>query len=374
MIDILYLVSTLRRSGPTNQLQNIVANLDTNKFSPTVLTLSPEPTDSAWEEFEAMDVRLESVEATRTRGIVEVPRYLRQYVSQNTPDIIHSQGVRPDVFSSYFLTDQTRVSTLRNYPYYDYPQAFGPILGKVIACTHLHSLQRLEHPIACSNSVRELVTQHGISMNAVPNGVNTEKFHPVSGDIKRQRRQKLNLPSEGLVFVSVGALSARKDPTTVVKGFLKSRVSRNGTLIFLGDGDQRESVESLAAGHDKIRVEGFVNTVAEYLQTADYFVSASTAEGLPNTVMEALACGLPVCLSSIGPHEEILKLDDKAGTMFRCRSTDELAFALEKIVAMDKGVLSGNARTLIENHLSAEQTSQKYQELYQNSTQKHTPG
>lgn len=370
MIEILYLVSTLERSGPTNQLQNIVSNLDPDRFSARVLTLSPEPPDSALEEFEEMDVSLRSVGATRVRGIWEVPRYLRKSMARNPPDVIHSQGVRPDVFSSYCLTDQKRISTLRNYPYYDYPKAFGQVKGGFIAHAQLRSLRRLEYPVACSDTVRELAGRHNLSLDVIRNGVDTERFCPVSEEEKRQRRRNLQLPGEGRIFVSVGALSTRKDPTTVARGFLESDVSENGTLVFLGDGDKRGALESVASGDDTIRLEGHVDNVAEYLQAADYFVSASTAEGLPNTVMEALASGLPVCLSTIGPHEEILDLGDDIGTEFECRDVERLSAALDRLVSINREPLSETARAVAEEHLSAERTSQQYQNLYQRAAEK----
>lgn len=365
MIEVLYLVSTLERSGPTNQLQNIVSNLDTDRFSPTILTLSPEPSNSAVEEFNEMDIRLQSVGASRIRGLWEVPRYLRTSVAQDPPDVVHSQGVRPDIFSSYFLSEQTRVSTLRNYPYYDYPKAFSKVRGNIIANMQLRSLRRLEYPVACSDTVRGLANQHGLSLDVIRNGVNTEHFCPVSDEEKLQRREDLQLPQEENVFVSVGALSTRKDPTTVAQGFLESEASRTGILVFLGNGDERHNLESIAAGDNTIRLEGYVEDVSEYLQAADYFISASTAEGLPNTVMEALACGLPVCLSSIGPHKEILNLGDEFGTGFKCRDIKGLSFALDRLVSGVRKPLSDNARAVAEDHLSAERTSQRYQNLYE---------
>jgi glycosyltransferase involved in cell wall biosynthesis len=365
MIEVLYLVSTLERSGPTNQLKNIVSALYTDKFSPSILTFSPEPSNSAVEEFKELDINLQSVGASRIQGLWEVPRYLRTTVARDPPDVIHSQGVRPDVFSSYLLPDQTRVSTLRNYPYYDYPKAFGETRGNIVANMQLRSMRRLEYPVACADTVRRLANQHGLSLDVIRNGVDTKYFSSVSNEEKQRRREDLQLPRDEHVFVSVGALSTRKDPTTVARGFLTSEASRSGTLVFLGNGDKRQTLESIAAGDNTIRLEGYVENVLEYLQAADYFISASTAEGLPNTVMEALACGLPVCLSSIGPHKEILDLGNEFGTEFECQDIAGLSFALDQLVSSVRKPLSDNARAVAEDHLSAERTSRRYQNLYE---------
>lgn len=53
----------------------------------------------------------------------------------------------------------------------------------------------------------------------------------------------------------------------------------------------------------------------EYLQCADYTISASLSEGLPNSTLESLACGVPMILSDIDPHKEIMRVGD-FGVMF----------------------------------------------------------
>ena len=59
-----------------------------------------------------------------------------------------------------------------------------------------------------------------------------------------------------------------------------------------------------------------IGHVQEYLGASNYFISASLAEGLPNSVLEAMACGLPCILSNIPPHVEIHEMNKDSSLMF----------------------------------------------------------
>ena len=176
--------------------------------------------------------------------------------------------------------------------------------------------------------------------------------------------KQLDLPRDKHVFLSAGLLSRRKDPVTVIKGFLMSKVAENCILVLLGDGPLRKRCSDMAGPNGNVRVVGFVDNVGEYMRAADTFVSASLTEGCPNVVMEAMACGLPVVLSDISPHREILEYDGRAGLMFATNDTASLSKAFAKSLEMDCSQQRLAALSIINNHLNAENMSSKYQELY----------
>ena len=89
------------------------------------------------------------------------------------------------------------------------------------------------------------------------------------------------------------------------------------TLCLLGDGPLLLSAcRQLAGNQQNIFLPGLVHNVADYLRAADLFVSASHAEGMPNAVLEALAASLPVILSDIPAHREVLENCSEAGWLF----------------------------------------------------------
>lgn len=85
-----------------------------------------------------------------------------------------------------------------------------------------------------------------------------------------------------------------------------------------------------------IEFRGNVSNVFEYLKVADLFISASWAEGLPNSVLEAMGSGVPVLLSRvIEPHKEIYQLNSNIGMLFRLDNKNDFNIALKNIINSD---------------------------------------
>lgn len=362
-VNVLYIVSTLERAGPTNQLFNLVENLSED-IEITILTLSPEPKNTDWSRFREAGHNVQSLSLTRLQSAIYGPYRLRKKVASIDPDLVHTQGIRADSLSAFFLTNYPQITTIRNYPLDDYPELYGEFQGHLMARHHLWTYSRLDHPIGCSKTIANLLQQHGISAGAIQNGVNCEVFRPPANGEPLRAREELSLPQDGPIGVFVGGLIPRKDPQTVVRGFLSSEEATDGQLVFLGDGPLRDDCERIAAGVENVRFEGRVEEVETYLKAADYFVSASKSEGLPNAVMEALASGLPVCLSDIPQHREILEYDHKVGVMFDVGQESIVADQLDSLVQDDDSTRRSAARELVENHLSATRMADQYEELY----------
>ena len=363
-MKVLYLVSTLRSCGPTNQLFYIIKNLDPDKFQPSVLTLSPEPDNSEWDKFQAAKIPVNSLKLSRWQGILFAGSRLKQFVKQYAPQVIHSQGIRPDTLSAKCLSGYKRVATIRNYPFDDYPMKFGKLIGNYSAQRHLRAWQKIDFPVSCSQTINQLITELGVKSQTVRNGVDGDLYRPVNVAEKTQLKQRLNLPLDAKIIVSAGTLIPRKQPEMLIKGFLKSQLSKDSILLLLGDGRLRQECQNLAEGSSNIRILGEINNVVDYLQVADCFVSASLSEGLPNAAMEALACGVPVCLSDIKPHREISDLDPNVGVLFPVQDPDALATQLDNLVAARSENNAIAARSLIDNQLNAVRMSRNYQQIY----------
>jgi len=232
--------------------------------------------------------------------------------------------------------------------------------------TFLTACGKCECVVAVSNSIRNLI-ENGITrqIDVIHNGIDQDKFKPVGEEEKGHLRSRLGLPPNKRVILSVGFLSEIKGLLTLIKAFLNSALSQSDVLVLLGNGPLRKKCSRLAAGKSNIRMVGFVENVKDYLGAADIFVSASLTEGCPNAVMEALACGLPVVLSDIPAHREILAFNERAGLVFATKDTASLSKILSKSQDEDYSQQSSAARSIIINHLNARNMSSKYQILYQ---------
>ena len=142
------------------------------------------------------------------------------------------------------------------------------------------------------------------------------------------------------VILGVGRLTEQKDFFTLIKAFAILRKKISSRLIILGDGEERQALEELvqASGlQGLVDLPGFEINPFAFMKRASLFSLSSKWEGLPNVLIQAMACGCPVistdCLS--GPSE-ILK-GGEYGTLVPVGDVDAMAEAMDK-------VLRGNVR------------------------------
>ncbi|TVR00332.1 MAG: glycosyltransferase [Desulfovibrionales bacterium] len=358
---ILYIQSTLQQTGVTNQLYNIIKYLDHKIFQSTIVTLSPEPKDSRWYDFLKIEASLTSLNMGRFEGVFRAKSSLLNAIDKIRPDVIHTQGIRADTCSALFLGQCQRVATIQNYPCADYPMAYG-FIGRLMAAWHYKMLRGINPVVAVSQGVAEDLRIHQISPLYIFNGVDTTHFKPVTLEEKKIIRKKLNLPADAYIFISIGQLSVRKDPETILQAF--NIANSHSILIIIGTGELKNKLRNKYNNNSDIIFSGYHKNVLPFLQAADVFISASKAEGLPNSVLEALACGLPCILSDIPPHREIIRHDKNSGAFFSVGKCKQLSRIIQDMCFTDDN--KNAALNVARNHLDAKKMSQKYQELYLN--------
>lgn len=367
MKKILYIVSTLKRSGPTNQLFNIISNLDPEIFKPILITLSPEPEGSRWLDYESLGIEMYSLNLSRLEGVFLAKTKLKSLISRLQPVLIHTQGVRADVLSSQLDISRPRIATIRNFPQVDFLMAYGRIMGTWMTWRQVRALKHLNLAIGVSKAVKNNLEKryHLTNTAIVQNGVDTLTYKPLVEETKSSLRSKLDLPIESNIWLVSGHLSERKDPLFLIKSWEKvTAIDNNNVLVYIGSGPLESECRNLANKVENIKVLGRVNNVAEYLKAADFYVSPSVAEGLPNAALEAMACGLPVLLSDIEPHKEIYNMSPQIGRLFRLGEEHSFLESFKTLLESDYATQSQAALDLISTELSAVKMSQKYQNIY----------
>jgi glycosyltransferase involved in cell wall biosynthesis len=360
MMKILYVVSTLKRSGPVIVLSNIIKYLDKNRFEPIVLTLSPEPKESMKKYFENdLNTKVETLGLGRVQSLFVAKKRIRKFLSENSIDIVHTHGFRADALISK-INGIPKVSTLHNYPFYDYPMTYGKVKGYLMAKIHLKYIRNNpKNFIACSKSITQEFKQNNIELQYIQNGIDTQMFFPIDIKQKQLLRKQLGIQNDDKIFISIGSLISRKDMGTIIEAFKKND-DPDSFLIIAGDGIERENLQKKSSNN--IIFLGNISNVNEYLQASDCFVSASLAEGLPNTVLEAMACGLPTILSDIPSHIELY--DDEKGIFFKTKDVDSLVNLFKK-VSNDFKFQKELSLKLVNEKFNAKTMSEKYQKLYE---------
>lgn len=360
MPEIVYLVSTLRRSGPTHQLKYIISGLEQPDFNGNIITLSPEANDSMKEDFLKKGIKVKSLGLNRIQGFIKGQAALGGMLKGMGATLVHTQGLRPDLLG-LGIRDLPVVTTLRNDPFEDYPSKFGKVKGGIMAWQQMRVMHKGANVFACSKSLSKTFRdKYRLDIPWVQNGVDIEFFRPPEAEERKASREKLGVTDEDFVAVSVGSLIPRKDHLTTING-LKA-CGRKSVLVIAGQGSQFPELQESAYEDLDLRLPGQLRDVREYLHAADVFISSSLGEGLPNTVLEAMACGLPLILSDIPAHRELLEKDENP-LVFPVGQAEELASRLKDFFNSDKLELGTKSRKLAEG-FSAKSMSATYQEIY----------
>ena len=145
-------------------------------------------------------------------------------------------------------------------------------------------------------------------------GVDRQRFFPGAPAAARQR---LGLPSDRPIVLGVGRMVPVKGLDVLLKSWSTVATAPSRPLLLLiGDGDDRRALEQQAAGlGDSVRFIGPVghDALPDWYRAADYVVLPSRAEGVPNVLLEGLACGTPFVASAVGGV--VTLIDDECTTV-----------------------------------------------------------
>lgn len=183
---------------------------------------------------------------------------------------------------------------------------------------------------------------------------------------RQEVRAELALPPDTLAIGAVGRLDLVKGVNFLVQAL--SQVD-GGHLAVIGDGTERAALEALADSlgmADRVHWAGHRRDVPRLLPAFDLFVQPSLHEGLPNTVLEAMAAGLPVIATAVGGTPEVV-LDGVTGLLVPPRDPHALAEAITRLLDLpDLRRRMGQAgRKRVERHFSIEETVRQTEALYE---------
>lgn len=169
--------------------------------------------------------------------------------------------------------------------------------------------RRADRVIAVSEGVADELAAHAIisrsSIDVIYNPVVTRGLKAFSMGMLGCRWVR---PGKFPVILGVGRLEPQKRFADLIRAFTLLRKTHDARLIILGDGSLRSELESMASHvefEDEIAMPGFVDNPYVFMRHAKIFVNSSGWEGLPNALIEAMACGTPVVSTNCpsGPDE-----------------------------------------------------------------------
>lgn len=365
-INIAFLVTACKKSGPIEQMLSIFTYMDRDKFNPILITLYNEPDDGTSQLQRYLDIGVKHVRVPLDKKdiLLGKTKKLRKELDKLNVDIVHALGVFPD-FALSRMKYPGHVTTLRNFVYEDYPVKFGKAVGVVMAKMHLYAMKRTAQTWTCSASLaRKYKEELKLKFPYIQNGVNVSNFIHPSEEQKEKMREKLNLPKDKVILVYSGQFVARKDQKFLLELFSEEKSLENYLLLLLGDGADYAELKEEYGKKQNVVMTGSVNNVNEYLQASDIYIASSKSEGLPNGVLEAMAVGLPVILSDIEQHKEIYDANQNIGELYRLGDKRDCLSKILEIKQDKRSIYGLEAYKCAHEQFSAERMSKQYQDEY----------
>lgn len=251
-------------------------------------------------------------------------------------------------------------------------------VGKAVARTRgaplvAALLRRVDAVVALTLETAREAVDFGIRrehVHTLGNGVDPTSFRPRNRSERHQLRNELGLTASGVV-VCVGRLVDVKNPAAVLDAWalIVRGLPRGWKLVYVGDGPLgpllMEKVR--AAGlEESVLVVGQQANISEWMGASDIYVSASNHEGLSNTLLEAMSCGLPVVVTRVSGTREVVE-EPGAGLAVDICDVEALARAIAALALDDslREQLGRKARAVIEERYSIQAVVRRHELLYE---------
>lgn len=267
---------------------------------------------------------------------------MRKLLKRFDPDVIHihspvilgniaqilSGGLRKPVVATNHYLPLNMSRTLTN----------DPILGKpfsTVSYSYLvHFCNRCEYVTSPTETALNLLYEHGLRApaRAISNGIDLHKFSPGSKD--ERLRQRLGLPADRPLLLSVNRLSQEKRIDVMIEAIARMREQMHLAIASNGpaEAELRAIVDELGVT-DRVSFLGFVNEadLVPLYRLADVFGIASEADLQSLTTMNAMACGLPVVAANACALPELVHHREN-GFLFEPGKSEEMARYLDLLV------------------------------------------
>lgn len=360
-IPIALVITDLDVGGAERALVALATRLDRAVWNPSIVCLGPEGALAATLRDAGLRVDCLGCDTKRPiRAVVRLAKTLR--------------SIRPALIQSFLFHANFAVKLAA--PLAGWPWVLGGIrVAEREKAWHLacdRRTQKLSVGAVCvSEGVRRFSIEVGgldpDRLTVIPNGVNLEEFNrarPVS-------RKSIGLEENDRIALFVGRLTLQKGIPQLLDAFNAVALERpDWKLVLVGDGPDREALVRRVA--DDSRLAGRVvflgrrDDVPSLMKTADLLVLFSLWEGMPNVVMEAMAAGLPVCVTNVEGVGELV--DERTGWVADGFEPSDLKATLLEATSdeSERRIRGGAGREKVARKFSHETVVSLYEQLWLN--------
>jgi glycosyltransferase involved in cell wall biosynthesis len=323
MSKLLFYVNTLGHGGAERVMVNLANAFSSQGFECTLVTSFP----LEWEYECSEDVKRINLYDARICGGLKrnfrLIKALRRVIKSESPDTVVSFMAEPNfrmLFASIGMKCRKIVS-VRNDPNKEYPNAVFKFLAK--------TLYRLADGVVFQTKDAQEWFPKSIRRKSciIMNQVN-DVFY------------KTPLADERFDIVTTGRLTTQKNHKMLIEAYSRVADQITSNLMIYGEGELRGELEAYVRElglEDKVFLPGATKNVPEVLRNAKAFVLSSNYEGMPNSLLEAMAMGLP-CVSTDcpcgGPREILSSLGSEH--LVEVGNVEQMAVALKFFCSLNE--------------------------------------
>ncbi len=219
--------------------------------------------------------------------------------------------------------------------------------------------------LTVSQKIKEIIDKDLIEDKSicVYSGIDKNKF--VFEKPSLDLRKKLNLSVETKIIANTSALGDHKDYPTFIKVAKKFESQENLKFLIIGKGPLEDELKKLASSSQNIIFTGHLNNIEEVIPQLDVFLITSKEEGLGTSILDAMACKIPVVATAAGGIPEIVK-NNETGLLAPIGDTAKLVELVEQTLKNTNDTLNrvNNAYKMLCENFLKENTATKTHQIY----------
>lgn len=367
-IRILHVVDTmLGMGGMEKGVVNLIRHMDPSRFEHVVCVIRSLGVLS--DSIPQDRVKLLCLGHTASGFTFLAPRFAR-IIRECKPDVVHSRnrGAFEAILAGYWAGSCSLVHSEHGVESIDAnPEPWRHRQVRRLVYNLADQVCAVSHHLRDYHALRTGFPAGKIKV--IHNGVDTARFRPQE-ELRRSMRQRLGIAPDEFCIGAVGRLEPVKDIATLLRAAAQMPgLARGCRLLIAGDGREATALGELAQSIPELKLRtqfvGEIQEIPEFLNALDVYVLPSLFEGICNSLLEAMAVGVPVVATATGGNPEVV-IDGQSGLLFPVADAAALAAILERLRLQSdlRARLGEQARLRIRDHFSLESMVAGYEELY----------
>jgi len=337
---VVHVVFRFATGGIENGLVNLINHMSPDRYRHAVLALT-DMTDFS-QRIQRRDVAFFSLNKSPGHGVWQYPKLFKIF-QQLRPAIVHSRNLAAleSQVPAWAAGVPVRIHG-------EHGRDMGDLTGDNVNLQWTRRFYKnfFHHHISLSPDLTDyLVRKIHVSPSSITeifNGVDTARFYPIPGGAQQILGCPFN-PVQHWLVGTVGRMQVVKDQVMLAHAFVQALTLDPGLqhrmrLVMVGDGPLRAQVQSVLAAAGFLHLAwlpGERDDVAEIMRGLHVFALPSLAEGLCNTILEAMASGLPVIATAVGGNGQLV-VPGQTGTLVESGHPQTMARALVNMASQSE--------------------------------------